>query len=527
MTQWKILLIGLVVSIAILQGRTQTAPYFSKVINFNDAQNESFGMAYDGEEFVYLNSPYLCENNGNPVSCGAILKLDTTGEIIWIDTVPNRLLEGWWAFFWKDSLLYHGKRLFGGEQDSLVVLSAMNADKEIVWQRSYDIPNEPRQGTSSFIPFKNGVFHTSQVSNDSLTSYHRVFDHELELTSEWQTSNQFNREFALNLGGTIGLTDGTFIGSDVACSVVRRCGQLARFDSLGNVSWRFRLDQSGDFTESYLPDMAPLPEGDFVASWYSAYEGADPDDAWAGRMTFYRINTAGEVEWTLQFTDDYDQRKFVINIYPLSNGDVLGAGIYLNHVPEFTTVPATFLSCGYMCRISPEGELLWERTICDSVLSVPFSRYMYLNHAVELANGDLMLGGNLHVPSSANPETRKTDAIWLVRTDSLGCLQPGCGEEQIITSTNEINTPLTTPTVRARIWPNPTRGQAQIQLENRKLSSQYQLLLHDVHGRQMKQHELGGVESLRLSTEEWPAGIYYWQLYEDGRWVQSGKLNKL
>ncbi|MBX2930094.1 MAG: T9SS type A sorting domain-containing protein [Saprospiraceae bacterium] len=114
-----------------------------------------------------------------------------------------------------------------------------------------------------------------------------------------------------------------------------------------------------------------------------------------------------------------------------ANGDLIGMGYVRLSSQGLGT-------CGWIFRISPQGELRWQRTIADLRSRIKSS---YFYDVAEDPDGMLVFTGlyqdtfSNHTPWINNPN------VWLVKLDSMGCLEPGCGEVQIVTSTRELVTP--------------------------------------------------------------------------------------
>jgi hypothetical protein len=163
--------------------------------------------------------------------------------------------------------------------------------------------------------------------------------------------------------------------------------------------------------------------------------------------------------------------------------------------------------------MSPEGDLLWERTYYEYDSSIESSRNGVLFDFVELDNGDIIAVGYL----------RYADNDMLVmRVDSNGCLNPdSCPTVNIITSTHDL--PLHS-NHEALLYPNPVEDILRIEYE----SSAYHLDIEvlDMTGHMVTSgiltHGQGEVNSSKI-----PAGVYWIHLKQDGKVMATGKFVKM
>jgi hypothetical protein len=84
---------------------------------------------------------------------------------------------------------------------------------------------------------------------------------------------------------------------------------------------------------------------------------------------------------------------------------------------------------GWVFAMSQEGELLWNREIVDLRFPAKLSLF---NAVEESEDGGVILIGYIIDTLSNSQENNQN--IWLVKLDSLGCLDLKCNDLQIITN---------------------------------------------------------------------------------------------
>jgi hypothetical protein len=170
---------------------------------------------------------------------------------------------------------------------------------------------------------------------------------------------------------------------------------------------------------------------------------------------------------------------------------------------------------GVIASTDSDGELLWLRKYYSAPEDVDID---FLRALVETPDGGYVACGDSFGPWSDSTYQN----VWVVKTDSVGCLEANC--DSIITATEEPFSP--TDEAPLSIYPNPASDQLTIDIgENNTLLG---IQIFDPSGKRVediqffRSHRL---HSHTLSIRQLLSGIYFVQVRTDQGWL-SGKVVK-
>ena len=191
-------------------------------------------------------------------------------------------------------------------------------------------------------------------------------------------------------------------------------------------------------------------------------------------------------------------------------------------LPDGSFVGTAFISDaslnGVLCKFSPEGDSLWTRSY--HVTNGPH----YLNDITLTSDGGFVCTGeaNRDMPQDA-PNFQQSQTIYVVKTDSLGCVVPGCSTVGVQEYAVDLNEYL-------RIAPNPVAlGQPlSITFEppaGFTAKGPLRVVVLDAAGRTLQQGTMpSGVSAFTFPLSALPAGLYYLHLTDGTRWLAGGKV---
>ena len=247
--------------------------------------------------------------------------------------------------------------------------------------------------------------------------------------------------------------------------------------------------ESEDFTEYLSGTNGALLDGKEIA-----FKSFDPNNN--SQLESLRVINEEKEERIFYLPPDLptNLRRFA-RIKVLSNGDILGLGGFQDVTidPEVHTAP-------WMIRLSPDGEIRWQRVFYELDPTDNESRFGVVRDVIELPNGDLYGVGDMRYGFTTT---------FVFKVDSNGCLNPDdCGLLNFITDTSEpaIGIPIA-------VFPNPAMDHFSIRTEN--ASRNFDFAIIDAMGQVVSRtRPLQGTEI--IDTYGLTTGLYYVLLFDNG-----------
>ncbi len=171
-------------------------------------------------------------------------------------------------------------------------------------------------------------------------------------------------------------------------------------------------------------------------------------------------------------------------------------------------------SDAYLLRTDAQGNELWLRDITAPTISEIGKQLIY-DVIADDDGGFVGTGWIFSPPGDSLPG----QDLWVFRTDSMGCLVPGCHlvdnvavhEEEVLVS----------------LFPNPVQDLLSVHLKSGPMPRGAQLELFDMRGRQQSTTTVNpGATTYILQLGHLPAGLYVLRCITGGEVVWSGKVVK-
>lgn len=275
---------------------------------------------------------------------------------------------------------------------------------------------------------------------------------------------------------------------------------LIRTDAQGNQLWR-RL-YGGIATQNGAVRVAA--DGG-ILTW-SAYREPGWELDWQ-QMMLTKWSPTGNILWQRKVMKGY--RVSTQDMKVLPDGSIVGAGVIVNRAA--------------LVKFSPEGDSLWTRQY--TLFSAAHGFY----DVQQTSDGGFVCTGAAYSFPPTDSGVQTHQVIWVVKTDSLGCVVPGCntvGVDEYVMDLNE----------HFRIWPNPVASGAPLQMSftpppEFTPNGPLRVVVLDALGRQVHEERLqngdhrerSGASLTALSTML-PAGLYHLHLTDNTRWLAGAKL---
>lgn len=233
------------------------------------------------------------------------------------------------------------------------------------------------------------------------------------------------------------------------------------------------------------------------------------------RACLLELDPNGAVVWQKLYGPQRHSAMFVVQeIQP--SGDLISTGFY-NENGNYK---------GVLLRTTSTGDSLWMR------------EYQYNDTLVEQGRGGFYDvqptpdGGFIAVGVAFAINGIYTQDVWVIKTDSMGCIEPGCN---VITG---METQLTNLKDALRVWPNPVQAggavQVEVQLpEGFKADGPLQLTVTNGLGQLVHKQGLSSgstPQPLNFPTftlspvEVSQPALYHLHLHDNTRWIAGAKL---
>lgn len=268
---------------------------------------------------------------------------------------------------------------------------------------------------------------------------------------------------------------------------------LIRTDADGNLLWR---RDYGNRAAAVNGAVRIASDGGIV-TWSGYRDPAWPTD-WQ-QMMLRRWDADGTVSWEKR--SHYNYFTATLDFELLPDGGMIGAG--------------TALLDAVLARYSSTGDSLWSRAYA------PAHGGSYLYDVEPTSDGGFVATGTAYRYAPVDTALQTNQIIWVVKTDSLGCVVPGCDQVGVREYALDLNEHL-------RVWPNPVGDQLWLGFEPpAELAPQGRLhvLVLDATGRQALSTAFTGT-TLQLATDNWPPGLYHLHLSDGRRWLAGRTVVK-
>jgi len=231
----------------------------------------------------------------------------------------------------------------------------------------------------------------------------------------------------------------------------------------------------------------------------------------------------GDIIWTHRFDSEdltlgENSRSHIQSLMFASNGDIIGVGD--------SFIEESLVTVGWMFRINPEGELLWERRYTQYVSEYDqgLARERgFFRDVAEFPDGRLVAVGGNNDTLLLDGEIFDDVDAWVVVTDADGCLFEDCepGENQLYTGVLDLPDRLG---IYYEVFPNPAVDQVTLRLSQPCHDCLW--YTYDLEGRLMNLSESLDGLIFTEQVDSWPPGVYPYVIRYQNQVVGQGKIVK-
>lgn len=342
------------------------------------------------------------------------------------------------------------------------------------------------------------------LPGDDRYAWLQFYDNDMELLDEILYPEEASHGL-IGESDLISSSDGGIISATLELDI-RFNPVISKLSETGEIEWVTALESFHYFS---LLDIAEFGDGTIALGWYKGalgdLFGIPPPPA------IYGLSATGDSLWNYSFEANTEagEAKYIASLQSLSNGDIIGVGLHQYYPDE----EADLEVCAWYFRMNSNGELLWERRVCVENNFIPDQA---LINATELEDGSLVLSGFLPTIVSGPPISYESD-IWLIKVDSMGCLEPGCDDFQIVTDTDKIIKVVQEN--EFTIFPNPANDLLYIKFDQSNINAQtVRLELFNASGQLLEAQSFfvnTKKQLLEFDIADLPTGCFFYRMTDE------------
>jgi len=393
---------------------------------------------------------------------------------------------------------------YSSDMESLITLNKYHEDGALEWIRYYgdSIHQSSGQSTAQLANENYALVGWKHVSGTDLTKGFLIITDEL---GSLVTLNEFGGSQIDHLYSV----NPTIDGGAVLGGYTRSFGTpgmknhyIIKTDSLGNQQWMRAI---GSPREDCAADVIQSSDGNYVfcGCWNEYTIGSTE------HYTFpyiSKLDSTGQLIWEHIYEDLIEGSNYYTRlriIKELENEDLIVIG------------ERAGANVGIMLRTDKDGNVLWYREFMHPTTQ-SYGAYNIINDVIPDGEGGFVCAGWLF---GSPLDSIQGQDLWVFRTDSMGCLVPGCHLVDNVEVHKE--------EVLVSMYPNPVHDLLSVHLKSGPMPRSAQLELYDMHGRRHSTTTINpGATTYILQMGHLPAGMYVLRCVTEGKVVWSGKVVK-
>lgn len=404
--------------------------HFSKIFRFDNDFSGDNGMSIQPYENGYLVAGYKWP------AWPALAKMDENAVLSWsnvyqtgnftygVDSGDSPMIDSGFIYLGFSDSDY-------GPSSDIGLMCIERSTQNLIWMKKYY--RDSADQILSILPAGNDAIWlvSSAVQPDNRTN--------LRLTKTDKAGNMlsdhFYDDYPFYFPGQacVAPDSGLLIAASVRkTSEAVSTGVLTKINKVGELEWSKEFD-------SYpypivLSHVISLNNGDIAFGWEK--DTLVPPSGSSSPAVFI-LDSAGNLKKSFIF--DTSRYRFMYGLKTLSNGDIMGVG-WGSGGPG-----SGFYFGGWVFRMKPDGDLLWDRVFTDSSFAEGT-----LMDGLLLPDNKLLLTGYVHNNDGFPGENQ----VWMLKLEPDGCYGADCDPVVLITSTKE---EVIQDNSRYYLVPNPAR----------------------------------------------------------------------
>jgi hypothetical protein len=219
---------------------------------------------------------------------------------------------------------------------------------------------------------------------------------------------------------------------------------IIKTDSAGNIEWEYLSDET--LVEG-VHDLLETPDGGLI---YGSGWGTENGSSAVFKGYVVKLDDQLQLEWELILDGGNRNEGGETHLSALSDGNYAVAD--MAHITDTTEIiPGhNYTDYGRLTKINPQGQIIWQRWYFPD--SIPGDHFHDMYDMKATDDGFTMVAHSIYYAAASQGQQG-----WLIKTDTSGCLTPGCGSVGI-------SAPETANIGQMLIYPNPATTQIAIDL---------------------------------------------------------------
>ena len=461
--------------------------------------NGNLGLSVVVTDSGYMVCGFGYSPNYNEWLATKFLGIDTAGNLKWMKLIGEASYAyrpGWPGSFTETldgNYIYGGSSLDSSESTSQGILCKLNRDGDTLWVRRFGRPNVDYYYFERARPTRDGGYVCIGKRRQGQSLYFYAMKTDSAGQMLWEHTYGlpgYGHGYAIEQtadGGFVmsGVSDGDGTGTGLVVPYV------VKTDSGGQVQWQKNYAQPGLHGPAHI-----------IPSKYGGYYlwGSLEQQPVAEQYYLHRLDSAGTVIWTHWFPSDLD--TYIGQVRELADGSTIAVGQ--------TPLPGIFWDGGLITKLSPTGQMAWQREYPRYNLSGMNVQGGFQSFKQTSDMGFIITGIAIVDTGGGN----YTNDFWVVKTDSNGCFGADCG----VTGLEEIPTAIIT---LVKAYPNPATTELTLEILNGNMP---EVKLYNMFGETALTSKLTSGAKTVLDIGMLPNGVYLYRIGDVEGNLATGKL---
>jgi hypothetical protein len=284
-------------------------------------------------------------------------------------------------------------------------------------------------------------------------------------------------------------------------------------------TWIFKIDSSGNILNEYETPYNRWISGDDITMTkdkgilFSHLEGIRAVNPGSTVPTqdnggyIGKLDSNLQLVWEKRYGHTWSQFAYAKE---KDNGEILLTGSSHNDL-----LIDSFGLTGWIMALDENGDSLWQR---EYALFSGIRQYHLLKDFEILDDGRLVISGWINNTNSYfNVGTAQGYWGWLIRTDSLGCIVPGC---QLLDNTENVAVLFDNDVT---VFPNPASEVVTFRFD-KAVEEKVEIRVYSGLGQLVGQVSVDNAEQVEINVADWHSGMYFYGVYVEGVLVKQGQI---